>query len=78
MDVRAKGGILEAPAEERLMPPMVLPGDECDQGQCPSAVAVSVTLQGGRVLGFCGHHGSLRYREMIARGLRTGPLEKVL
>ena len=59
------------------VPAIVLPGDECDQGGCPSAVAVSVTLLSGLVLGFCGHHGSVCYRQMLARGLEPRPLEKV-
>ena len=48
---------------------IVLPGDECDHGQCPSTVAVSITLTDGRALGFCGHHGRKCHDRMILLGI---------
>jgi hypothetical protein len=57
------------PDDAGLVPGIVLPGEECDHRECPSAVAVSITLTDGRVLGFCGHHGRECHDRMILRGI---------
>jgi hypothetical protein len=66
-----------APDAECLVPSVVLPGEECDHGACPSTVQVSITLPGDLVLGFCAHHGRQCHRQMNGRGLleRVGDLK---
>jgi hypothetical protein len=67
-----RAAVREGPPEEEALsrvPVIVLPGEDCDHGECPSTVQVSITLPGGRVLGFCGHHGREAHAQMTARGI---------
>ena len=76
---RLAGTVREAPPEDDpgWAPLIVLPGEECDHGGCPSAVQVSITLPGGAVLGFCAHHGRTCFLQMIKLGVKARQPERV-
>jgi hypothetical protein len=68
---RLAATVAASPADDPgWVPPVVLPGEECDHGNCPSTVQVSITLPDGKVLGFCGHHGREHSRQLASRGIQ--------